>query len=79
MTSIGWRFDHSYARLPEAMFARVAPSRARAPRLVVFNRALAQSLEHAHIPIGDAEMFTRTGHRPCPLVALHPRVLKTTT
>ena len=44
MTSIGWRFDHSYARLPEAMFARVAPSRARAPRLVVFNRALAQSL-----------------------------------
>ena len=44
MTSIGWRFDHSYARLPEAMFARVAPSRARAPRLVVFNRTLAQSL-----------------------------------
>ena len=44
MTSIGWRFDHSYTRLPEAMFARVAPARARAPRLVVFNRALAGAL-----------------------------------
>jgi uncharacterized protein YdiU (UPF0061 family) len=44
MKSFGWRFDHSYARLPEAMFARAAPARARAPRLVVFNRSLANSL-----------------------------------
>jgi uncharacterized protein YdiU (UPF0061 family) len=44
MTSIGWRFDHSYARLPEVMFARAAPARARAPRLVLFNDALAASL-----------------------------------
>ncbi|MFM8554824.1 MAG: protein adenylyltransferase SelO [Betaproteobacteria bacterium] len=44
MASLGWRFDHSYARLPEAMFARVAPARARDPRVVVFNHALADSL-----------------------------------
>ena len=44
MTSIGWRFDHSYARLPEVMFARAAPARARAPKLVLFNHALARSL-----------------------------------
>ncbi len=44
MKSIGWRFDHSYARLPEAMFARAAPARARAPRLILFNRELADSL-----------------------------------
>ena len=42
--SIGWRFDHSYARLPEAMFARVAPARVRDPKLVIFNHALAGSL-----------------------------------
>ena len=44
MTSIGWRFDHSYARLPEALFARVEPARARAPKLVRFNHALAASM-----------------------------------
>lgn len=44
MTSIGWRFDHSYARLPEAMFARAVPARARAPKLVLFNDALAAAL-----------------------------------
>jgi len=44
MASIGWRFDHSYARLPEAMFARVTPARARDPRVVVFNHRLAGAL-----------------------------------
>jgi uncharacterized protein YdiU (UPF0061 family) len=40
----GWRLDHAYAALPAPLHARVAPTRVQAPRLVVFNRALARSL-----------------------------------
>ena len=40
----GWRFDNSYARLPDPLFARATPERARAPRLVVFNDQLAADL-----------------------------------
>ncbi len=39
-----FRFDTSYARLPEALFARVAPEPVRAPRLLVFNAGLAAEL-----------------------------------
>ncbi len=37
-------FDNSYARLPDRMFAGVSPDRAPAPRLLAFNRALAEDL-----------------------------------
>ncbi len=37
-------FDHSYARLPGRMFARVAPTSVAAPRLIAFNRPLAAEL-----------------------------------
>ncbi len=37
-------FDNTYARLPEAFFARVAPTPVRAPRLIAFNRELAGEL-----------------------------------
>ena len=40
----GWRFDNSYARLPPLLFARVAPTPVRAPRLVWLNRPLAAEL-----------------------------------
>ena len=40
----GWRFDNSYARLPHAFHSRVNPTPVAAPRLVLFNRPLAQSL-----------------------------------
>jgi len=39
-----FRFDNTYARLPERFFARVAPTPVRAPRLIAFNRALAAEL-----------------------------------
>lgn len=45
-----FRFDTSYSRLPEALFARVAPTPVRAPRLLVFNQALA-----AELGLGAAE------------------------
>ena len=40
----GWRFDHSYARLPASLHARTLPTRVREPRLVVFNRPLGLEL-----------------------------------
>ncbi len=40
----GWRFDNSYARLPETFHARVNPTPVAHPRLVLLNRPLAGSL-----------------------------------
>ena len=40
----GWNFDNSYARLPESLFVRQNPVPVRAPRMVVFNRPLSESL-----------------------------------
>ena len=37
-------FDNSYARLPEAFYARVPPARVAAPKLIAFNTALAGDL-----------------------------------
>jgi len=41
---VGWKFDNSYARLPEAFYVRLNPVPVRTPKLVVFNVALAQFL-----------------------------------
>ncbi len=40
----GWRFDHSYARLPGVLFSRLGPVPVRAPGLAVFNDSLAAHL-----------------------------------
>jgi serine/tyrosine/threonine adenylyltransferase len=41
----GWRLDHSYARqLPALFHAAVSPTSVRAPRLLLLNRPLAESL-----------------------------------
>jgi uncharacterized protein YdiU (UPF0061 family) len=40
----GWKFDNSYARLPESFYVRLKPVPVRAPKLVVFNEALAKFL-----------------------------------
>jgi uncharacterized protein YdiU (UPF0061 family) len=39
-----FRFDNSYARLPDRFYARVTPAKVRAPRLVKLNHALARQL-----------------------------------
>ncbi len=44
MKPSSWRWENTYARLPEAFFRRVRPTPVRAPRLVVFNRALCLEL-----------------------------------
>lgn len=41
---IGWRFDNTYARLPEILFAPAQPASVQAPRLVILNRRLASDL-----------------------------------
>ncbi len=40
----GWKFENSYARLPEAFYVRLNPVPVRTPKLVIFNVALAQFL-----------------------------------
>lgn len=40
----GWCFDHSYARLPAVLYARVNPAPVREPRMVVLNRPLGEAL-----------------------------------
>ncbi|WP_028572723.1 protein adenylyltransferase SelO [Desulfonatronum lacustre] len=40
----GWRFDNSYARLPEVFFSRLRPVPVREPRMVLLNRPLAEFL-----------------------------------
>ena len=43
-TNQGWNFDNSYARLPGSLHVRMDPVPVRAPRLVLFNRPLAEAL-----------------------------------
>ncbi|CAB1075604.1 hypothetical protein JY97_10255 [Alkalispirochaeta odontotermitis] len=40
----GWKFDNSYARLPEAFHSRLNPVPVRMPKLVIFNAELARFL-----------------------------------
>ncbi len=40
----GWRLEHSYAQLPTLFHVAVEPTPVRAPRLVILNRRLAESL-----------------------------------
>jgi serine/tyrosine/threonine adenylyltransferase len=42
--ALNWHFDNTYTRLPDAFFSKLAPTPVKEPRLVVFNRALAQEL-----------------------------------
>lgn len=43
-SDIGWRFDNTYARLPDELFVRVKPAQVREPHLTVLNHALADEL-----------------------------------
>ncbi len=40
----GWRFDNSYARLPEPLFTRTLPTAVREPAIVLLNEPLAVEL-----------------------------------
>jgi len=40
----GWRLEHSYAQLPQLFYSEIRPTPVAEPRLVVFNRGLADTL-----------------------------------
>ena len=42
--TVGWRFDNTYARLPDALFTPAKPATFRAPRVSVLNHRLADEL-----------------------------------
>ncbi|OWK39212.1 protein adenylyltransferase SelO [Fimbriiglobus ruber] len=42
--AVGWRFDNTYARLPEALFASATPARVQGPRVSILNHGLAAEL-----------------------------------
>jgi len=42
--NVGWSFDHSYARLPQSFYAKIAPVPVCAPRVAIINYPLAESL-----------------------------------
>ena len=44
IVAAGWRWDHSYARLPEMFYERTRPQAVAGARLVVVNRKLAEAL-----------------------------------
>ncbi|MEH6937678.1 YdiU family protein [Bacillus sp. JJ664] len=41
---IGWKFDNSYARLPEMFFTKINPTKTSSPKLVILNDSLAKDL-----------------------------------
>lgn len=41
---VAWRFENTYARLPETFFASATPAAVRAPRVVILNHGLADEL-----------------------------------
>jgi uncharacterized protein YdiU (UPF0061 family) len=42
--TVGWRFDNTYARLPEVFYAPAKPATVRAPRVSIVNHRLADEL-----------------------------------
>jgi serine/tyrosine/threonine adenylyltransferase len=42
--TVGWRFENTYAGLPDALFAPATPERVAAPRVAVLNHGLAAEL-----------------------------------
>ncbi|MRR07382.1 MAG: YdiU family protein [Deltaproteobacteria bacterium] len=60
----GWNFDNSYARLPVSLFVRMNPVPVPAPRMVVFNRPLAESLGlHTQVLEGEEGAAIFAGNR----------------
>ncbi len=60
MAELNWKFDNSYARLPEVFFTRLNPTPAKEPKLVIFNHSLATriGLDSEDIPKNKlAEQF----------------------
>ena len=44
LNAVGWRFDNTYSRLPDALFVPATPAAAKAPRVAILNHKLADEL-----------------------------------
>ncbi|MCI5049006.1 MAG: YdiU family protein [Rickettsiales bacterium] len=45
ISRMGWRFDNSYARLPDAFYTRMKPVKVQNPKLVIINDSLVSALD----------------------------------
>ncbi len=61
----GWRFDNSYARLPEVLFARQNPEPVAKPGLAVLNRPLAESMGLDAEALGNSAEIFAGNALPC--------------
>ena len=41
---IGWKFDNTYSRLPEAVFTKIKPVCVKNPEVILFNHQLSSEL-----------------------------------
>ena len=57
LTSPGWRLEHTYAKLPSAFHFAIEPTPVREPKMVVFNRPLADSLGLDEDLVNKAALF----------------------
>jgi serine/tyrosine/threonine adenylyltransferase len=57
MSSIPWRFDNTYTRLPSGFFEHATPAPASGPQLVLFNKRLADELGLAPLDGDLAGLF----------------------
>lgn len=59
MSNEGWKFEHSYAKLPQMFYRKQNPAKVPAPQMAVFNDELARSLGLNAENLQDAsEIFT---------------------
>ena len=49
--NVGWRFENTYARLPDILFTPAKPAMVRAPRVSILNHRLADELG-LHLGVG---------------------------
>jgi uncharacterized protein YdiU (UPF0061 family) len=62
---VGWRFENSYAGLPEVFHSPAAPARVREPRLTILNSGLARELGLDFSGLGaEATAEILAGQRP---------------
>ena len=44
ISKIGWKFDNTYARLPNPMLSQLSPVPVKSPRIAILNQSLADEL-----------------------------------
>jgi len=55
-SKVGWHFDNTYSRLPDAMLSRLLPVPVKSPKLVILNYSLAKELELDFSKINNKEL-----------------------